>query len=441
MKASWKSDGATVPEQTQDGRKASWRELRLVVFGLGAPQTFAVKRGVNVVGRGADADISINAPSLSRRHARLFFSDRLQIEDLGSVNGTYVRGSKLAVGKLADLFCGEAIGLGKRLVGLLLGVLPAVVSDENGESHGVDAALIARVAKSDISVVLNGETGVGKEVTARHLHADSPRAAEPFVVIHCGAVAENLLESELFGYQKGAFTGAAQSKMGLFEAAHGGTVFLDEVGEMPPALQVKLLRVLEQREVLPVGATTPRPINVRIIAATHRDLESEVTAGRFRQDLFFRLAGITLTIAPLRERVSEIVPLARTFIEEAAKREGFPAPSLSEAAVAALESHPWPGNIRELKNVIARAVLLADAGVINPAVLALRVEKDNRKDSLKPHPGAQLKDAVRELERQRILDALEQAAGNQTRAAKILGIARGTLIARMEEYGIPRPRK
>ncbi|TMQ06830.1 MAG: FHA domain-containing protein, partial [Deltaproteobacteria bacterium] len=209
-------------------------------------------------------------------------------------------------------------------------------------------AMMQRVANTAIGVLILGETGVGKEVMARALHASSQRADGPFVPIHCAALSPALFESELFGHEKGAFTSALSAKPGLLETADGGTVFLDEIGELPDAIQVKLLRVLEDRVVLRVGGIRPTRLDVRFVAATHRDLEAEVERGRFRSDLYYRLSGVTLVVPPLRHRRDEIEPLARTFCEDAAARAGRPAPALSPEALAALEGYAWPGNIREL---------------------------------------------------------------------------------------------
>ena len=299
--------------------------------------------------------------------------------------------------------------------------------------------IVRRVAAGRINVLVLGETGVGKDVLARRLHALSPRAAMPLLAINCGALTESLLESELFGYEKGAFTGALNAKAGLLESANGGTVFLDEVGEMPVTTQVRLLRVLENREVVRVGAVRPRPIDVRFIAATNRSLEAEVAAGRFRGDLFFRLNGIALSLPPLRERLDEIAPLARTFVEEACLAMGrADRPRLGDGALATLLSYQWPGNIRELRNVVERAVLLCDGPEIGREHLP--VEKMGL--VVPPLP----REAAAPLSpnddgRQRIVDALDECAGNQSQAAKLLGISRATLIRRLAEFNIRRPRK
>jgi DNA-binding NtrC family response regulator len=311
--------------------------------------------------------------------------------------------------------------------------------------------LVERVAQGTISVLILGETGVGKEVLAETVHRLSPRAERPFLRLNCAALSESLLESELFGHERGAFTGALAAKPGLLETADGGTVFLDEVGEIPLAVQVKLLRVLEERRVTRVGSVKSRAIDVRFVAATNRDLEAEVERGLFRRDLYFRLNGIALTIPPLRERVGEIAQLALGFCAEAARSAGQPrAPELTPPALALLERYSWPGNIRELRNLIERAVLLSGGAPI--ALGHLPVEKMGA--TLAPAPlspfgeevtaparPSGLRGEIAVLERQRILDALERCAGNQTQAAKLLGVSRRTLVSRLAEYGLPRPRK
>jgi DNA-binding NtrC family response regulator len=301
-----------------------------------------------------------------------------------------------------------------------------------------------RVAQSNISVLLLGETGAGKEVMAESIHQQSPRRSAPFLRLNCAALSETLLESELFGHEKGAFTGAVAPKPGLLETAQGGTVLLDEVGELPAALQVKLLRVLEERQVLRVGGLKPRPIDVRFISATNRDLQAESEEGQFRRDLYFRLNGITLVVPPLRERINEIPALAQKLAQAAGRQSGRPnEPSFSPEALARLERYGWPGNVRELRNVVERAVLLCTGDVITPEHLP-----GIRQAQAATPPGAgeaprveTLREELAALERKRILDALAECGGNQTRAAKLLGMRRQSLVARLDEYGIPRPRK
>jgi transcriptional regulator with PAS, ATPase and Fis domain len=309
-------------------------------------------------------------------------------------------------------------------------------------------------AQSTFSILLLGETGVGKEVLAREIHRCSPRASGPFLAIHCAALPESLLEGELFGYEKGAFTGAVQARPGLFEAAHGGTVLLDEIGELPMGFQVKLLRVLEERSVLRVGARAPRHVDVRFIAATHRNLEAEIARGAFRQDLFFRLDGFTLTIPPLRARVSEIADLAGIFIATAQRQlDRALVPVLSPEALALLERYPWPGNLRELRNAMERAVVLCAGDTLLPEHLPAKIaaHPDRRDSGITPAPDApatlriesheELVAAKEALEYRRIVEALNQCGGNQTRAAKLLDISRRTLVTKLGLYNLPRPKK
>ena len=338
--------------------------------------------------------------------------------------------------------------------------------------------LAERVADSTICVLLMGETGVGKEVLAETIHKHSPRARTTMLRINCAALSESLLESELFGHERGAFTGAAQAKQGLLESANGGTVFLDEIGELPMPTQAKLLRVFEGNEVMRVGAVKPRRIDVRFIAATNRDLEEGTRRGTFREDLYFRLSGVSLVIPPLRERLTEIEPLARTFVRQFARAGEQP---ISPEALSWLQSYSWPGNVRELRNIIERAMLLAGPG---PILLEhLPVEKMGNtlpagspafRPSIPPPPPVprprpqhafvshaptlppsppeappmamdstpdELRRQLEVAERNRILQALDACAGNQTRAAKMLGISRRTLVSRLDAYGIARPRK
>ena len=423
-------------------------------------------------------------------------------------------------------------------------VAPQQQQQESGSMDRL-TRLVERVAPSDISIVIHGETGVGKEVMARQIHNLSHRAGKPFVGLNCAALTETLLESELFGHERGAFSGAVNTKPGLFEVADKGTVFLDEIGEMSPAIQAKLLRVLEERTVLRVGGLAPRSIDVRFLAASHKDLESEAADGRFRQDLYFRLNGITLEIPPLRERIAELEVLMTTFIADVVRRSKRPAngdgtvvPVVSREALQLLKGYSWPGNIRELRNIIERAVILCTGSRITPEHLPVeRLQKkpsmstrptsapssSSSSASMPPHglsprparamvsqppgqpqridddddddaatatrpalrrapqgfadrtgnpndpttlpprrPGVDplreardvvresraeparpesLKDAVSDLERERIIDALKQCGGNQTKAAEMLGISRRTLLNRLDQYNLPRPRK
>jgi two-component system response regulator AtoC len=315
-------------------------------------------------------------------------------------------------------------------------------------------ALAERAAKGKISVLVLGETGAGKEILARTVHRASPRAAGPLICLNCAALSDTLLESELFGHEKGAFTGALQAKQGLLEAASAGTLFLDEVGEMSLAIQAKMLRAIETRQVLRVGATKLRTVDVRFVAATSRDLDEEIAAKRFRKDLYFRLNGISLAIPPLRERTDEIPSLARVFLEGAAAQLGQAPPMLAPNALARLLAHPWPGNIRELRQAMERALLLGGGATIRPEHLPLeKTTRATRPPILQPpkvagatRPGSPAGAPARPplnmmpIEREAILAALARCAGNQTRAAALLGISRRTLCSKLKEHHIPRPR-
>ncbi len=398
------------------------------------------------IGRGETSDIRIQHASVSRAHAVLEVEGtRMTVRDLGSVNGVNVKGGAISVGAAVGFELGEVIEVGQASL-LVLARSASTVPPPGAPStirEGIVVQhpamvrlyeLVARVAASDINALVLGETGVGKEHIAEALHQRSSRASQPLVRVNCAALSPSLVESELFGHEKGAFTGAAGARPGLIEAAHGGTLFLDEVGELPLPLQAKLLRVLEDRQVMRVGAQRARKVDLRFVSATHRDLRAEIDQGLFRRDLYFRLNGISLVIPPLRERVTEIRTLAEHFAAG-----GVPSAKggcLSPAVISALEAYAWPGNVRELRNAIARATLVAGARAISVAdlpdeVAALR--------SASPGPSTALRDDVETLERRRIEEALAMTGGNQTRAAIFLAMPRRTLVARLKAFGIARP--
>lgn len=291
---------------------------------------------------------------------------------------------------------------------------------------------VARVARSNATVLIRGESGTGKELIARTLHERSARAGNHFVAVNCAAIPEALLESELFGHEKGAFTGAIARRIGRFERGSGGTVFLDEIGDMSLPLQAKILRVLQEREIERVGGTSPIPVDVRLVAATHRDLEQDVAAGRFREDLYYRLAVVTVQLPALRERGDDLRLLAEHYLAVYAREYRRPVRELSPEALAALRSHHWPGNVRQLRNVIESAVLQADGSVLLPAHLPM--------DALRPRANVSIGDAqmltLSELERRHISRVLSESGGQMNVAAEILGIHRNTLRRKLTEYGI-----
>lgn len=289
--------------------------------------------------------------------------------------------------------------------------------------------MAARIAKTDSSVVVSGETGVGKERIARFIHDQSPRANKPFVTINCGALTETLLESELFGYAKGSFTGAVKDSIGLFEAANGGTLFLDEIGEISPGMQVKILRVLQEREIRRVGENKTRPVDFRILSATNRNLSEEVDSGRFRQDLYYRLRVIELKLPPLRDRKDDILPLARTLLAESVQRTSSKITSFTPQAAKHLLNYHWPGNVRELQNVIEYAVALASGD---------RIEEGDLPEELRAViPPPSLSGTISRLddvEKTYILSVLEQMDGNKAKTADALGIGIATLYRKLSAY-------
>ena len=577
--------GSTPPRQRHAGAPSG--RLCLVVIGEGLDATYPLPDAGEVgIGRGPDADIRIDHPSVSRNHAVLAIGTTLVIADRGSANGTRIRDRWLQAGASAEVGLGEPIDVGSVMLvvqqrsaptrqrhiwahgyfearldeecaranrsggsfavirihcrvrdasrtvedclcnelramdvigyygpseheALIVDITPeqvpsitaklATALEAAGAPSSIGIALypqdarnpyelmsrasavalgqrpntastplvipnaaiqnldriVHRIAGGTISVLVTGETGVGKEVLAERIHKLSRRADKPFLRLNCAALSESLLESELFGHEKGAFTGAVQTKAGLLETADGGTVFLDEIGELPMTIQVKLLRVLEERQVLRVGALKPRFIDVRFLAATNRDLEVEIGRGTFRQDLYFRLNGITLVIPPLRERTSEIPDLASAFLAQAAERNRLPKPAgVTPQALAMLCEYGWPGNIRELRNVMERALLLCGGGVVDVDHLPIeKMRASSRRSSppTAPPPVAAAPEPepapVPESEpgpaseRDRIIEALVKAGGNQKDAAALLGVSRRTLINRLIQFQIPRPRK
>jgi len=310
--------------------------------------------------------------------------------------------------------------------------LPGLIAQSPAMQAVLD--LVERVAPTDATVLIQGESGTGKEVIAKAVHHASPRAARPFVAVNCGAVPETLLESELFGYVRGAFTGAAGGKLGLFEEAGGGTLFLDEIAEMPAMLQVKLLRALQSGEVRRLGATQAATIDVRVLAATNGDLATRISQGSFREDLFYRLNVIQVTLPPLRDRREDIPALAEHFLARAAAKLGRTL-RLSPAALERVLRYPWPGNVRELENAIERAAILSRSETVEPDDLPPHVSAGLQ---LGPSPALPRQVTLAEAERAHILTTLERFGRNHSGAAEALGIGRTTLWRKLKEYGIVR---
>ncbi len=300
--------------------------------------------------------------------------------------------------------------------------------------------LIGRAAGATVPVLITGESGTGKELVARAIHYRGPRASASFLAVNCAAIPETLIESELFGHAKGAFTGAAAARDGFFIAAEGGTLFLDEVAELSPVAQAKLLRVLQERTVHAVGADQPRAVDVRVIAATNKDLEGLARDGKFREDLFFRLHVLPIEVPPLREREDDVVLLFRHFLASAAERDSLPAPRATDAAIGALRRYSWPGNVRELQNLVQRLVIFADAGVIDtvdlPTVMRYVIAPPSG-GSLRPAGGTAGERArtLREVEVEHIRAVLGSVGGNKTKAAAILGIDRKSLREKLKVAG------
>jgi two-component system, NtrC family, response regulator AtoC len=537
--------------------------LRLIVFCGGQVSSHALPRsGEIVIGRGDDAGIRVDHATVSRRHVTLLLGSEVRVVDHGSFNGTKIGGMKIAPNVPLPVALSTIVELGETMIVVQVeGAAPVTASRSVSSAAprpDVSACmqhlfrLVENVAQSNITVIVRGETGAGKEVISEEIHRRSARASGPLVKLNCAALPEHLLEGELFGYERGAFTGASQAKAGLIESADGGTLFLDEIGEMPLATQAKLLRVVESREVMRLGSLRPKTVDVRFVAATHRDLEDMVVRGQLRQDLYYRLAGVSLVVPPLRERVEEIPRLAEEFVARFCADARRPKIPISGDAMRVLKGYAWPGNVRELRNVIERAVVFCKGIAIAPEHLGLPLDRLSRPPgrlsapsaappmvapppafaatayapasspppayqpasapppaypasappaaygpppgSMRPSPSAEvelgatafdphhvasgvpsggygghdaqssagrptapspppgggtmafgsaatLPDEMEALERQRILDALAKCGGNQTQAAEMLGISRRTLLRRLDEYAVPRPRK
>jgi DNA-binding NtrC family response regulator len=389
---------------------------------------------------GADPGNSLVAavPYVSAFHCRLCrVNEAWHVQDLGSTNGTWVNGVRVGEARL-DL--GVELQVGEFRLRVELGV-PRTAADEFEGMFSVDPGmqavfeLIRRTAPTDETVLVTGESGTGKELVARALHRLSRRTSRPLVPLNCAAISKDLLESELFGHEKGAFTGAQNRRRGLFEEADGGSLFLDEIGELALDLQAKLLRVLESGEIRPVGSSVARRVDARVIAATHRSLPARVRAREFREDLYYRIHVLEISLPPLRRRPADVPLLARRFLGEATR--GLRSRRLGQAALESLSGYHFPGNVRELKHMITRAAILCPDEEIGPEHLTfLAPSLADRVSEERAYGPAR---TLRELEIDAIRQAIEAAEGNQKSAARSLGIARSTLLQKMEKYGMLTP--
>src|SRR5512133_1104647 len=395
--------------------------------------------GVTVGKRGC-ADLAIDDPFVSARHLRIEAREgRWHLVDLGSTNGTLLGGARV---ERAELPLGVPITFGE--AELVLEPLTAPPPSRSATFEGMlsgDPAmcqvfeLVERVGPSDAAVTILGETGTGKELVARALHARSPRREAPFIPVNCSAIAESLIESELFGHEKGAFSGAERMRKGAFEEADRGTIFLDEIGELPLDLQPKLLRVLELGEVKRVGASRPITVNVRIVAATHRDLRAQVRAGKFREDLFYRLCVVPITVPPLRQRKGDVRALAEGFLERASPRGVVL--RWSPEALARLEAYDWPGNVRQLRNVVQRALLFRGEGlVVTPSAVTFEDTRTTPADTGDDDTMYVRGLTLEQIEREAIRLSLRRNKGKRAAVVKELKIAKSTVMKRIGQWSL-----
>ncbi len=450
---------------------------------------------VTRIGRGPDNEIVLTDVRCSRNHCEVFQTDgRWVVRDCDSRNGTFVGSSRIAQSETLNdwdvihvgphtlvfttdpdqLFPQKSVDTADTEDNIPIdanaGALPPIVPRQRrsatpaparGRPSGAPLPLfsasqallgesdamavlreqIRRIAPTDATVLVRGESGVGKELVARSLHEHSGRRTAPFFCLNCAALSESLLESELFGHEKGSFTGAGERKQGKFELAHTGTLFLDEVGELSPAIQAKFLRVLEGHPFHRIGGSTPITADVRLIAATNQDLEAAVKAGQFRSDLYFRLHVVQIHVPALRERRSDIPLLARYFVQQAAQQSLRPIEGLTQAALDRLTGYPWPGNVRELKNTIQRSVILCPGDVLDAPDLHFSQLEEGSTAALLAADADTGQHSLKEVELKHILAVLERTQWNKSRAAEILGIERSTLDRKLKRNNVQRPGK
>ena len=439
-------DAPATQTLTREGGKRvlSIEDYRLIVVeGPSKDGELDLSRDKLTVGSGKDNDLVIDDPAVSRKHCEFQkFGDRFLVRDLDSTNGTVLDGTAIREGFVKP---GSVIEIGETTLKVTsrqqhFNIEP-YAKDQFGELRGKSVrmrelfSILERVSPSDANILIQGETGTGKELVAKAIKQHSRRNEKPFITFDCSAVAPTLIESELFGHVKGAFTGAVGDRRGAFEAAHTGTIFLDEVGELTEDLQPKLLRALEQKEVRPVGSDKSQRVDVRLVAATNRDLAEEVKAGRFREDLFFRLSVIPVEIPSLRQRNEDIPLLVEAFLQEFAEKHGEKAKTVDKKAMEILMQHDWPGNVRELRNVIEGAVAMGAGKKLEPKDFIFFNREERR--SSKDLAGSDLiGKSLEQVEKAVIEGTLNSHRGNKMATAKTLGIAYSTLYEKIKKYGI-----
>jgi len=446
-----------ISPQTRPIQRANRRALEVELRSFAVRVEEGPDEGLEVLLEGASlcagtdrgCELVLSDPTVSRRHV-LFKSTEQGVvaEDLDSSNGTWLGSASIKSAMVAD---GALLTLGGTKLRVKIAPRKLVVFPGKGDRFcGLIGAappmrdlyaLLQQVARTDLPVLVTGETGSGKELVARAIHESSPRKAAPLIVLDCGSLVPDLLRSELFGHEKGAFTGAEKATAGVLEEAAGGTVFLDEIGEMDLSIQPHLLRALENREITRLGSRKPLKVDFRIVAATNRDLGAMARAGKFRPDLYYRLAGMTLCIPPLRDRREDVAPIARELLARFCERNRLPALTLEAGALEQLAAHAWPGNVRELKHVIERLATQAAGETIERAAVASALAAGGPASEVTAAPagGAMSLDAA---EATAIRKALAATGGRKSAAAKVLGISRSALYEKLARYGIgdPEPR-